>query len=326
MTSSLGKLNKIRDLWIVSEKLVPSGFARVLGTDPTSMLSSNAQGLQYDFHSNQYSLRYTIPERACLNQRIRRIGRDEEKITENVFPLSAFIALFDEFSTWAITAEDTSGRPGLSTHLSASLIGSDTKQTDWLGPGDVVDVIARVSKTGKVLSFAEVQAICARTGRMICVGRHTKYLPSGSLVQDIALGPSMMPLTKLYTSLLPSNSQNNSPIPTMKDLISWQDREITYGNVYNAKIHVTTDHCNPTGSFHGGCQAIAMEQLSHLETSPHEHDFTLKSMSISYMSTGKRQVSFTQRSLQTSHKSHTSVVQARGSNDIIVSEGILHYE
>lgn len=76
-----------------------------------------------------------------------------------------------------------------------------------------------------------------------------------------------------------------------------------------------------------------MEQLSRdfqdssdLHLRSNGHDLTLKSMSISYMSTGKRQVSFQQRPLQSSHKSHTSVVLARGSNDVIVSEGILHYE
>ena len=77
-----------------------------------------------------------------------------------------------------------------------------------------------------------------------------------------------------------------------------------------------------------------MEQLCHdhqyieqvnEDANDTAHDLTLRSMSISYMSSGRRQISFQSRTLQSSHKSHIFAVQAR-SNDLNVSEGILHYD
>jgi len=176
-----------------------------------------------------------------------------------------------------------------------------------------------------------MEARCAKTKQTLCVGRHTKYLPSGSFLQDLALGPLFIPWTKVYTSFIPLHlhATKSPPIPSMKELITWKDCEEEKDNPAAAKaLHVTTDHCNSTGSFHGGCQAISMEQLCHdinVESS-HDDHLQLKSMSISYMTTGKDKVSFIQRPLQTSCKSHTSIVQVRGSNNVIVSEGILHYE
>jgi hypothetical protein len=104
-------------------------------------------------------------------------------------------------------------------------------------------ILHSVSKIGRVLAFADAEATCASTGHVISVGRHTKYLPSRSRLQDLALGP-LMPVTKIYASLLPSYLHGTTP--TMKHLISFQNREETHP----VQLHLSRDHYNPMGSFH----------------------------------------------------------------------------
>ena len=119
----------IRDRVHLFNRISPQNFSSVLGLGPAALTDPSA--LSYDEDEKgrgTLRLRYRIPPTACLDG-----GR---------FPLSAYLAVFDEVSSWAILAEDRSRRPGVSTELYAE-IGPAGRRGRGMRCGDVVDIKSR---------------------------------------------------------------------------------------------------------------------------------------------------------------------------------------
>lgn len=160
--------------------------------------------------------RYVIPNEAC------------SKHFNYTFPLSGFLAIFEDVTTWAIVAEDRDRRPGVSTSMYIER-GSMGREDEFIKPGNTVDIIARVSKIGKVFGFAEADAVDVKTGKIICSGRHIKYLPSASFIQDLALGP-LFPLSKRFAESITDKFIDFKP--TMDEILHFTEMSISFCSLF----------------------------------------------------------------------------------------------
>ena len=87
----------------------------------------------FDESSGGLNYRYKIPEHLCRYQSHNKL----------MFPLSGFLALFDEVTTWTIVADESSGRrPGVSTALYVEL-GPAGMKGCGMNAGDEVEINAR---------------------------------------------------------------------------------------------------------------------------------------------------------------------------------------
>eukprot|EP00550_Attheya_septentrionalis_P009101 CAMPEP_0198284762 /NCGR_PEP_ID=MMETSP1449-20131203/4202_1 /TAXON_ID=420275 /ORGANISM="Attheya septentrionalis, Strain CCMP2084" /LENGTH=314 /DNA_ID=CAMNT_0043981975 /DNA_START=201 /DNA_END=1142 /DNA_ORIENTATION=+ len=305
------KLGVIRDLLSVSSQLTYPGFGRALGTDPTNVLHHLEDLVHYNDSSSTLTFKYTIPPHA-----VRRGGE---------MPLSGFLAVFDEVTTWAIVAQDRKRRPGLSITLSAQVGPATTTTTTTarrgIQAGDTVQINAKVVKSGKVLAFTEAEAIDVTTGDVICTGRHTKYLPMPFLF-ELGLGP-LFPLVKMYTNRLPPKYNDDWMDPTIDDLLQFKDMS---ANHKTGTFHVENDHNNPLGSVHGGCQAMGIEMIGQgYADASLKTPMRLHSITTTYMSTGRKEITFDANWIHVANDSASMSVKVASISGIPVSEGILHF-
>lgn len=294
------KIDVLRDFCLVTEKLAAYPcFGRVLGLDAGTMLQ-NQDRLMYSAGHLQFE--YKIP-RHFVNKKI---------------PLSGFLAIFDEMTTYAIVATDRKKRPGMSVSLSAEMMG------DVAVMGDSIQINAEVVKSGRVMAFTKAEAIDPTSGQVICKGRHIKYLPMPWLT-ELALGP-LMPLLKWFVSYFyaAKKTTTQSGVPRLlEDVLKFEE---TSANQQSARFLVEPNHCNPMGAAHGGCQAMGMEVLGQnyaAKSSSNSH--VLKSMSVSYMSTGKKELTFDANWIHQTEYSGSMSVQVASSSGKPVSEGVLHF-
>ena len=289
-------MKKLRNYLIVVDKFTKPGFAQLLGTDPRTLLRGDANSTACnDSNTNDetkkntmemrqeypYSFQYKIPKHACIpmQRRIHYIDNSKTSSPVHVLPLSGYLALFDEYSTFALMNEDRKTRPGVSLSLSARLgqrfLGlkdacKNVSTSINIAPksprynnslpcaGDEIEIQVRITKIGNIFGFAEARAICSKSGDIIASGKHIKYLPVGSIAQKIVLG-LMLPLSAKIASLWEntiSSPQADSteerirlqePHDTMHDALSMNKDDI---------LTVKDCHCNPMGSLHVSIQTL----------------------------------------------------------------------
>lgn len=261
-------LPKLQKYLQVVKKLTAPGFSSVLRTDSLSILRNFDSTVTQD--DSRLKFRYHVPEHICVSQ-----GRLGTRLSHNNdpkrMPLSAFCAIFDELTTLALVVEDKKTRPGVSVHLSAQFV-----EPTLAHHGNKIDFYVKVLKVGNAFGFTEAEAVCADSGKTICIGQHTKFLPVGSWVQDFVLGPAL-PLTWWFASKLKYPEGRSS----LKDIDPIEDMLLIDGD----KFSVSSNHCNPLGAFHGGCQAMLLEKIAFKERK--HDDSQLHSMSVTYMSSAK---------------------------------------
>lgn len=262
----------IRDVLYISNKLRPTPISTLLHLDYNSVSSNN---LSYD--QNVLTVRYTIPREACST----KLG--------NKFPLSAYLTVLDETTTWAIMARDKKHRPGVSTSLSA-VLGPAGMAGQGFDPGDVVDIHVSVTKIGRYLGFANAKVIHDETGEIVCIGSHTKFLPMGLLVETLT--GKLLPMVKMYASTIQkvhhddddkSNVSNEQKCLTIDDLLELDNLS---DDGKKASFTMQRYHGNLMGAMHGGCQAMLMEMVGYQAASNALHTNTpqLQSMNVTYMS------------------------------------------
>lgn len=260
---------------------------------------------------NELKYRYVIPPQAC------------SKHFNHELPFSGLVALFDEVTTWAIVCVDRDRRPGVSTWLYAERASNEIYNGIYLGPGNTIDFVARVTKVGKVFGFTEVEAIDVDSGKVIATGRHVKYLP-GSLIQSIMLGP-LLPLSKLICDNFMQTYSTSEPLTSMDDLLEMKDlsQDYKFGKLCLGKFHN-----NPHGTFHGGSQAITMELMGQkcINHTFEGNNLHANSIDISYMSPGSGDVSVVSNIGNVYDNNNMSVnVKIHNSRGKQVSEGIIKY-
>ena len=230
---STAKLIKLQKYLQVVKKLVPPGFSSTLGIDSQSILRNFDSTVTQD--GSRLKFRYDVPEHLCVS-RGRSVTKHSDDPDPKRLPLSAFCAIFDELTTLALVVEDRKTRPGVSVQLSAQFV-----QPTLPIYGNKIDFYVKVLKVGKAFGFTEAEAVCADSGKTICVGQHTKFLPIGSWIQEFILGPAL-PLASWFASQLKSSEAHiplKDPNPIEDILVTDCDR-----------FAVSSSHCNPTGAFH----------------------------------------------------------------------------
>lgn len=289
---------------LIASKVTYPGFARALGIDPQRVLCQDMNKLLYDEQKKEFSFVYEIPQHATKGGRL---------------PLSGFLSVFDDVTSWAIMALDRKGRAGVSTSLLAEL-GPLGLQGKSMGPGDLVQINARVVKIGKVFGFAEAEAVEFKTGRVICYGRHTKYMPMG-IFFELFLGP-LLPLMKLITKWLPEKYPFLNP--SIDDLLEFKDFTEDHSG---GTFHVGNDHNNIMGSCHGGCQAMGMEIIGqgYVESSLKGKAPQLQSINVSFMSTAKKEIDFVADWIHVTDYSASMAVKVNSAGGKPLSEGILQF-
>jgi acyl-coenzyme A thioesterase PaaI-like protein len=180
----------------------------------------------------QYCLRYVVPKHACIKS---IDGKDYE------FPTT----VFDDLTTLAIVNEDKNARPGVSTSLSTNL--SPYGITRLPKAGDELDICVKVIKIGKTFGFAEAEAHCSETGAVIAIGKHTKFLNTGSLLQNVLLGPTVLPIASRVASMYEPKDLNATNTISMSDLFRLEpSKERRDGSI----LVLRKEHMNPMGTCH----------------------------------------------------------------------------
>lgn len=236
----------------------PKGFARMLGALINKEKSTTALT---EFSASQARFRYKVPHTVCRN--------------DDSMPLSATIAVFDELSTVGIIALDKQGRWGASTNLSATMIGKPPKK------GDELELSVLYDKFGKTLAFCRMELKDAKSGDLIAVGSHTKYMPVSWLFDNILSIPMIIGAIMNLLFVFPKNSYEVKRTWLGEKLV-WrpeaQGVETTEGldSILSSFGPLAYDeskqtyefipgqhHCNPM-AFHGGAAAMAAEEACRL--------------------------------------------------------------
>jgi hypothetical protein len=220
-----------------------------------------------------------------------------------MFPLSGYLALFDDFTTLALILEDDKARPGLSISLSAAL-NDNNNHVLLPSAGMEVDVHVKVTKVGNKFGFAQAKAICLESQTIIASGTHVKYLNTGSLqwMQNILMSSNILPWTAwLSQKIYKANNNNNKhydddddddddnyydreqtshsndiqdamapalPKLTMDDALSElsKSKDETHHPGDNYDFSIKEYHCNPVNSLH--------VRYLHIHAHPtHKHTF-----------------------------------------------------
>jgi hypothetical protein len=202
-----------------------------------------------------YSFRYKIPQHACFHivpHSVKTTHHDDAHTPkQSILPLSAYLALFDDFTTLALINEDEQTRPGLSISLSAQL--HPNYMTKSLPKANSeIDVQVHVTKIGNIFGFAKARAICCESNSIIATGNHVKYLPGGSLIQRFALDSRILPYSaKIATWFADTMSPETTASPQLSQQSMSMD-EALFMESYNSKFTVKDYHCNPVRSLHVG--------------------------------------------------------------------------
>jgi acyl-coenzyme A thioesterase PaaI-like protein len=225
---------------------------------------------------NELSFRYKIPAGLC---NYATTASSKEKA---YLPTSSALALFDEFSTYALVGADKSYRPGVSVHLSTDLV-----KPAYLN--DEVLIVTKTDKIGKTMGFSTME-MYDTTGGLVAKGKHIKFMPLGFL-WDLFTLPWLFPMALFVYNLLrgkkiktcidhlfssdstkKSSTVTNSHIADeIGDMFKALEVEkvsiITEftslpGHAENSAyytVHAKKNMKNPLGSFHGGALAASLE-------------------------------------------------------------------
>lgn len=266
---SAAKLSKLQKYLQIVGRFTPRGFSSILGVDSESILKNFDSIVSHD--NSRLKFRYRIPEHLCVSQGI--LGAQSHGDNEvKRLPLSAFLAIFDELTTHALVVEDKKTRPGVSVHLSAQFV-----HPSLAFHGNNVEFYVKAVKVGHSFGFTEAEAVCVDSGKTICRGQHTKFLPIGSWIQEFVLGPAL-PFTSWFTATFkPSeiNKNSNYGEDHIEDILSLNE----------GKFSVEKHHCNGLNSLHGGCQAMLLEKTFSKDR--RRDDSKLYSLSVTYMAAAK---------------------------------------
>lgn len=269
-----------------------------------------------------------------------RLGRMSfrYKVPRSEFPLSAWLAVIDEVTTMALVANDDasvkSRRAGVSVSLYAERV--ETGGVDATRKGDVVRIDVGVTKIGRLLGFADAEITDPKTEKVICFGRHTKYLPGG-IVTDFVLRKNVMPWMSWILSFFagfspPSPSSTQATTESLDELMRFCDvsEDGSSSTFVGGKPHF-----NFYQTLHGGCQAIMMETmasryLSKRSRSPLQRRHQLRSVQIDYISSARKSVDVRVDALSEDRRSGggitTGVTISRSSSTTAVSRGVLRWE
>ncbi|GMH48075.1 hypothetical protein TL16_g00209 [Triparma laevis f. inornata] len=268
----------------ISHGMRPEGFGTILRMVPTRVEGDSKVVSDYD-----------VPKHLCT----KATKNDTAKL-----PLSVLMSVFDDVSTWPIVVKDKQHRPGVSVHLSAELLDPSRP----ISPSTPLRIESTVDKSGRMLAFCSIHAYNRDSGELVATGKHTKFLPMGFVFEFMF--QRFMPLLHLYASNFgPYRNSNdmlmkNGTSKNILDIIGPLEMT-TSGTTTETNFRVGPLHKNPMGGMHGGCQSVVSQLVAEAGVS----DLTassgakkkkpvLRSMSMTYMSTGRKQVRCTRRALR----------------------------
>jgi acyl-coenzyme A thioesterase PaaI-like protein len=315
----------------VVENLTPPCFQKVLRTEARSFVSKDSNPAYLTVQvkeKGRYLFTYKVPESACVKPASYDASASTEDSGYNdvgVLPLSGLLAVFDELTTLAIVNEDDSARAGVSTTLSAELAPYGLNNLPRAGEN--IDIDIRVMKLGKNFGFLEAEAKIPESGKIIAIGKHTKYLGGVSYLQSMALG-WFLPVTSFaseyFVSSVSSLPRNVEEIKSVEDLVEFDMNEASN----EGSMSVGLQHCNPLKSCHGGFQAMAMEQMAqnHLANMlKGSESYQLQSIAIDYISRGKGKITFCTKVTPINDLLTLVNVRAKGKGRAPISDGVLHF-
>jgi hypothetical protein len=289
--SSTVAIQKLFEFLKISGRLEPSpGFSTVLGVNLESM---NRSQFMYDpgivgkqlSESPILTIRnfpVIMAESSESSQIFRNhhlvlppllvppaLDGEHRSMKENVVlpsvSLSTFMALIDDFTTWALLLGDNKrNRPGKSATLWAERVQDSQSfhpeaRVSQVGNSEEIDVVATVLKIGKNLGFVEAQVFDSGSKRMLCRSSHIKYLPLGR-VWDFVLSDPCWNVTQQYLDYF-----TKTPPAVLEGSMSsfsevFESLEFVSPNA--AKFQVSPVHASLGGPIHGGCQGILMELVA----------------------------------------------------------------
>jgi hypothetical protein len=179
--------------------------------------------------------------------------------------LSTFMALIDDFTTWALLLGDNKrNRPGKSATLWAERVHDSQSfhpeaRVSQVGNSEEIDVVATVLKIGNNLGFVEAQVFDSVSKRMLCRSSHIKYLPLGR-VWDFVLSDPYWNVTQQYLDYFTKTPPTvlEGSMPSFSEV--FESLEFVSPNA--AKFRVSPVHASLGGPIHGGCQGILMELVA----------------------------------------------------------------
>ena len=211
-------------------------------------------------------------------------------------PLSAAIAVFDELSTVGIIALDKQGRWGASTNLSATMITDKPPKK-----GDELELNVMYDKFGKTLAFCHMELKDAKSGDLIAIGSHCKYMPVSWLFDNILSIPVIIGAIMNLLFVFDKNSY--------KVKRTWLGEKLVWSAPEGDNVESTEDlesilssfgplaydeskkeysfmpgqhHCNPF-AFHGGAAAMVAEEAARLSQGG-EGKGGLRKLDLTYLS------------------------------------------
>ena len=322
-------LNILRQFFHITNSLVPSGFGSILQVHTPSIMTLKS----FDNKTKTVYCSYKVPSHLC----VARCGGDGGDVGVKSLPLSVLMALFDDITTWPIIASDTSHRAGVSVFLSAEYTQPHTP----LLPSTVLTMEGTVMKLGNRFAFCEVEARDEMTGRLVAIGRHTKYLPMG-VAYEFAFKYCMNLLEALAISFGKfgkkndeANARNANENTSILDFCQINNSHNPTKNTLEATFKVLPHSRNPMGGLHGGCTAVlselAAEELVNGRKEKRKGSIMfLRQMSVTYASTGKGEVAIRAEKVESGKEDDcdctTAVKVLRvGKGGGLVSEGMLHW-
>ena len=258
----------------MSEGVKPIGFGAVLSVG-RDLVPSEVNPPKAKPH---VSVDYRVPPALCLPS-------STSPSSPPGLPLGVLLSIFDDISTWPIIVADPLRRPGVSVHLSATYLDPLTP----LKPDSELLITSDVKKLGNLMAFCSLECRLKETGELVAVGEHTKYLPMGWVYEKLV--PNFLPAMTFCSSKfgpeLVKNERAFDAASTIPDLVRPLEPK-SQGGVTRASFAVTDECKNPMGGFHGGCQALVAHVVAGAGVAGvGEGGKALKSVSVSYMSTGK---------------------------------------
>jgi len=203
-------------------------------------------------------------------------------------------ALMDELSTDACFRVGLPSAPGLSLQFQTELVDKTKAMKFFNGQDDMhkeVDIINTVSKLGRTIAHTRTDFRCSQTQSLIAFSSHVKYMPTGLPSLDFLLR-----YPKIHDIYI-DNAFRYSTIRVYDEKALSQvigphlqfDRDRGEGKPY-ATFTVTTEHTNPFGAMHGGCQAIVMEDvaLDFVRNELSNDDVIVEALQMEFMSPGKQ--------------------------------------
>lgn len=177
-----------------------------------------------------------------------------------------FTSLMDELSTDACFRIGLPSAPGLSLQFQTEIVDK-TRAVEFFGNAggihDEVDIINTVAKLGRTIAHTRTDFRCSKTSGLIAFASQVKYMPTGVLWLDFLL--RYPKIHELYVNY--ALRSTSIPVYEEKSLAIVIDQHLQFHTPQNAgdpsaTFTVNTEHTNPFGAMHGGCQAIVMEKVA----------------------------------------------------------------